>query len=55
VDIRGEVNASGIQQFVGKYVVDINGARIPLLTDLTELAPFGGAGFSYESFYARSA
>ena len=48
-------DASGIQEFVGKYIVAINGERIPLLTDLTELAPFGGAGFSYESFYARSA
>jgi hypothetical protein len=46
---------SGIQQFIGKYVVDINGERIPLLTDLAKLAPFGGVGFSYESFYARSA
>jgi hypothetical protein len=48
-------DASGIQEFVGKYVVDINGEQILLLTDLAELAPFGGAGFSYESFYARSA
>jgi hypothetical protein len=48
-------DASAIQQFAGKYVLDLNGKQIWLMTEPTQLDRFGGPEFSYESFYARSA
>lgn len=47
-------DASGIRQFSSKYIIDANGKKIPLLTDLQELDRQGNAGkLSFESIYAR--
>jgi hypothetical protein len=48
-------DSAALQQFAGKDVLDIKGKRILLMTDPAQLNRFGGAGLSYESFYARSA
>jgi hypothetical protein len=48
-------DASALQQFAGKYVLDLNGNQIALMTEPAQLDRFGGPEFSYESFYARSA
>jgi hypothetical protein len=48
-------DASALKQFTGRFVVDINGKQIFLMTDPAQLDRFGGPEFSYESFYARSA
>ena len=46
---------SALLLFEGTYVIDLNGERIPLLTDLEELDELGGAGvISFETIYARS-
>lgn len=45
-----------LQKFRGKSIVDTNGVRVPLLTDLTELERLGNAGvLTFESIYARAA
>jgi len=47
-------DASGVRQYEGKFITDINGKRIPFLTDLRELDRLGNAGqVSFESLYAR--
>jgi hypothetical protein len=48
-------DASALQQFAGKDVLDLNGNQIALMTEPGQLDRFGGPEFSYESFYARSA
>jgi len=49
-------DASGIEKFQGKRIVDARGKRIPLLTNLAELDRLGSAGaLSFESLYARVA
>ncbi|MFY9663353.1 MAG: hypothetical protein WAK19_02780 [Candidatus Cybelea sp.] len=47
---------SELQRFRGKYIIDAEGKRVPLLTDLDELERLGAAGvLSFESLYARVA
>jgi len=47
-------DASGVRQFESKYITDISGERIPLLTDLQELDRLGNAGnLSFETIYAK--
>jgi hypothetical protein len=49
-------DASGLREFRGKDVIDADGKRVPLLTDLRELDRLGSAGvLSFESLYARVA
>jgi hypothetical protein len=49
-------DASAIKKFRGKHVVDANGKRIRLLTNLKELDRLASAGnFSFESLYAEAA
>jgi hypothetical protein len=49
-------DASALWEFRGKYIIDANPKRIPLLTDLRELNRLGSAGvLSFESIYARAA
>ena len=48
-------DASALQQFTGRSVVNINGKQISLMTEPAQLDRFGAPEFSYESFYARSA
>ena len=44
-----------LRRFKGKYVVDAEGNRVPLLTDTDELDRLGSAGeLSFESLYVRS-
>jgi hypothetical protein len=46
---------SALAQFKGKHIVDAQGKRVALLTDLDELDRLGSAGvLSFESLYARS-
>jgi hypothetical protein len=46
---------SALAKFKGKYIVDAQGKRIALMTDLDELDRLGSAGeLSFESLYARS-
>jgi hypothetical protein len=53
---RDTGDASGLWEFKGKHVIDADGSRVPLLTDLRELDRQGAAGnLSFESFYARIA
>ncbi len=48
-------DASALARFKGKYIIDVTGEKIPLLTDLEELDELGSAGvLSFESLYARS-
>jgi len=43
------------REFRGKYIIDANGKRIRLLTDLRALDSLGSAGvLSFESFYASA-
>ena len=47
-------DASALQNFRGKRIVDANGKRVPLLTDLAELDRLGNAGvLSFETIYAK--
>lgn len=43
-----------LNKFRGKRIIDANGKRMPLLTDLTELDHLGSAGvWSFESIYSQ--
>ena len=45
---------SELQQFHGQHLIDADGKRIPLLTDLDELERLGAVGvLSFESLYAK--
>jgi hypothetical protein len=47
-------DASALRKFEGKRVVDANGKRVRLLTDLAELDRLGNAGvLSFETIYAK--
>jgi len=53
---RDTGDASGLREFLGKYIVDANGKRVRLLTNLRELDRLGSAGvLSFETLYARAA
>ena len=53
---RDTGDASTLEQFHGEHVMDADGIRIPLLTDLRELDRQGSAGnLSFESMYSRVA
>jgi hypothetical protein len=53
---RDTGDASALRAFRGKYVIDAEGKRARLLTDLHELDRLGSAGvLSFESLYARVA
>lgn len=46
---------SAVALFEGTYVIDLDGERIPLLTDLEELDELGNAGvISFETIYAKN-
>src|SRR5882724_3106070 len=46
---------SALAKFKGKYIVDAQGKRIALMTDLDDLDRLGSAGeLSFESLYARN-
>jgi hypothetical protein len=46
---------SALRRFKGKHIIDSQGNRVALLTDLDELDELGSAGnLSFESLYARS-
>lgn len=46
---------SALAKFKGKHIVDAQGKRIALMTDLDELDRLGSAGeLSFESLYARN-
>jgi hypothetical protein len=48
-------DASTLKHFKGKYIIDSNGKRVTLMTDLQKLDRLGSAGvLSFESLYARS-
>lgn len=48
-------NDSALRRFDGKYIIDSQGKRIPLLSDVEELDVLGSAGvLSFESLYARN-
>lgn len=48
-------DTSLLRNFEGKDVVDAEGGRVPLLTDMEMLDRLGGAGeLSFESIYART-
>jgi hypothetical protein len=47
-------DASGLRQFEGQYVTDINDRRFPFLIDRQELDRLGNAGvLSFETIYAK--
>lgn len=47
-------DAAELQKFKGKRIVDANGKRVPLLTDLAALDRLGNAGvLSFETIYAK--
>jgi hypothetical protein len=47
---------SSLRKFNGKSVTDVNGVKLPLITNLSELNRLGAAGvLSFESLYAKSA
>jgi hypothetical protein len=53
---RDTGDASALREFRGRYIVDGNGKRFRLLTDLRALDRLGSAGvLSFESLYARAA
>lgn len=53
---RDTGDPSALRGLKVKHVIDANGKRIPLLTDLGELDRLGSAGvLSFESLYARAA
>lgn len=46
---------SALRRFEGKHIIDTQGNRVALLTDLDDLERLGSAGeLSFESLYARS-
>jgi hypothetical protein len=46
---------SALRRFKGKHIIDVQGKRVALLTDVDELDRLGSAGeLSFESLYARS-
>jgi len=46
---------SALRRFEGQHIIDAEGKRVALLTDLDELDRLGSAGeLSFESLYARS-
>jgi hypothetical protein len=46
---------SALRRFEGKHIIDAQGNRVALLTDLDDLDRLGSAGeLSFESLYARS-
>jgi len=47
-------DATRLRQFRGKHIIDTNGVRHPLLTDLAEIDRLANAGvLSFESLYRR--
>jgi len=47
---------SGLDAFQGKHIIDADGKRVLLMTDVRELDRLGSAGnLSFESLYARVA
>ncbi|HEY6369425.1 MAG TPA: hypothetical protein VIX37_02510 [Candidatus Sulfotelmatobacter sp.] len=47
---------SALHDFQGKYIIDADRKRFPLMTDVRELDRLGSAGnLSFESLYARVA
>ena len=53
---RDTGDATAIEPFWGKYIIDASGKRVPLLTDLQVLDRLGSAGvLSFETLYARVA
>jgi hypothetical protein len=53
---RDTGDASALREFRGKYLIDADGKRVRLLTDLRALDRLGSAGvLSFESLYARAA
>ena len=53
---RDTGDASALREFRGKYIIDTDGKRHRLLTDLRALDRLGSAGvLSFESLYARAA
>lgn len=49
-------DASSLERFQGKHVIDAVGKEVQLITDLDQLNRLGNAGsLSFESLYARSA
>jgi hypothetical protein len=53
---RDTGDASVFKQFKGKHVIDADGKRVPLLTDLHEIDRQGSAGnLSFETIYSRVA
>ena len=53
---RATGDGSALVAFRGTYITDVEGKRVPLLTDLSELDRLGSAGvLSFESLYARVA
>ena len=53
---RDAGDASALREFRGKYIIDADGKRFRLLTNLHELDRLGSAGvLSFESLYAKAA
>jgi hypothetical protein len=53
---RDTGDASALQEFRGKHIIDARGKRVRLLTNLGKLDRLGSAGvLSFESLYARAA
>jgi hypothetical protein len=53
---RDTGDASALREFRGKHIIDANGKRFRLLTDLRALDRLGSAGvLSFESLYAKAA
>ena len=49
-------DASGLSQFAGAHITDVNGVQVPLITDLEELDRLGSAGeLSFETIYTGAA
>jgi hypothetical protein len=47
-------DASSLRKFKGRYVTDLNGKKVPLLTDVSELDRLASAGvLSFETIYAK--
>jgi hypothetical protein len=53
---RDTGDASALREFRGKYIIDGDGKRMRLMTNLHELDRLGSAGvLSFETLYARAA
>jgi len=53
---RDTGDASALREFRGKYIIDADGKRVRLLTNLRELDRLGSAGLlSFETLYGRAA